>query len=191
MIPARPFLMIRHGESEANVQQIFSGHVDVALTALGREQAQAAGKLIAALPDKWQPRRIVHSHLSRARDTATLINVSLGGLPMSETPDIAEQNFGDWEGQSWEDIRPLLRAGHDPVKGESMPDFRNRVASALNQILSAHEDMPLIVCHGGVFRAFADIYRQEFTPVMNCHAYSFAPRDHDYPWEIACLTDKA
>lgn len=191
MIPARPFLMIRHGESEANVKQVFSGHVDVALTALGREQARAAGKLIAALPDAWQPKRIVHSHLSRARDTAALINDSLGGVPMSETPDIAEQNFGEWEGQSWDDVRPFLQAGHDPVNGESHRAFGERVRRAIHDAISAADDLPLIVCHGGVFRAFARLYGQEMTGVVNCVPYRFAPRNHDYPWEIACLTDSA
>lgn len=191
VLPAKPFLMIRHGESEANVRQVFSGQVDCALTDLGREQAHAAGKIIAALPDRHKPRRIIHSHLSRARDTAAIINEYLGGLQMSETPDLAEQNFGDWEGQNWEVVRPLLRSGQDPQNGETHEIFYNRVKRALKDVLLDAETLPLIVCHGGFFRAFAMIHNQEFTPVGNCAAYRFTPRDHAYPWEIACLTESA
>lgn len=191
MIPARKFLMIRHGQSEANLQEICSGHVDVALTDLGREQARTAGKLIAALPEGWQPKRIVHSHLSRARDTASLINESLGGLPMSETPDIAEQHFGDWEGQAWDYTRPRIHAGEDPENGETHLAFQTRVKRAIINTFSASEELPLIVCHGGVFRAFARLYGQEMFGVMNCRPYCFAPRIHDYPWEIAAITDSA
>lgn len=191
MIPARKFLMIRHGQSEANLREVCSGHIDVALTNLGREQARAAGKLIAGLPEGWRPKRIVHSHLSRARDTASLINESLGGLPMSETPDIAEQFFGDWENQPWALYRAKINESNDPEGGETMIQFQTRVKRALVTAFSESEDLPLVVCHGGVFRAFASLYGQEMFGVMNCRPYSFAPRTHDYPWDIAAITESA
>lgn len=191
MIPARPFLMIRHGQSEANLREICSGHIDVALTDLGREQARIAGKLIAGLPEDWRPRRIVHSHLARARDTAALINESLGGLPMSETPDIAEQFFGAWENQPWALYRDLINQSRDPEGGESMEAFQKRVKRALAAAFLESEDLPLIVCHGGVFRAFAGLYGQAMTGVVNCMPYRFAPRMHDYPWDIAAITESA
>ncbi len=187
MITARPFLMIRHGQSEANLNEIVSGHIDVALTELGREQARAAGKIIAALPEDQKPRRIVHSHLSRARDTASLINESLGGLPMRETSDIAEQFFGIWENKSWEHTRPQIYAGIDPEGGETHDAFRQRVRTALNAIFAESEELPLVVCHGGVFRAFAGLYGEEMLGIRNCAPYRFTPRQHAYPWEISAL----
>ena len=191
MIPARPFLMIRHGQSEANLAEICSGHIDVALTDLGREQARAAGKIIAALPDAWKPRRIVHSHLSRARDTASLINESLGSLPMVETPDIAEQFFGDWENQPWDLYRAKINDCLDPEGGETMQAFQNRVKRALNDAFAASGDLPLVVCHGGVFRAFGSLYGQSILGIRNCLPYRFTPVQNDYPWEIAALTESA
>ncbi len=191
MITPRPFLMIRHGQSEANLAEICSGHIDVALTELGRDQARSAGKIIAALPEELKPRRIVHSHLSRARDTANLINESLGNLPMSETPDIAEQFFGTWESQPWDLYRPQINACVDPEGGETMTAFQERVKRALNDIFTASEDMPLVVCHGGVFRAFASLYGQQMLGVKNCLPYRFTPVQDDYPWEIAAIVESA
>lgn len=191
MILPRPFLMIRHGQSEANLAELCSGHMDVALTALGRDQARTAGKIIAGLPEALRPRRIVHSHLQRARDTAALINESLGGLPISETPDIAEQYFGKWEGMPWQDAFPRLKNKEDPEGGETHLIFRERAKKAVQEIVGASEDMPLIVSHGGVFHAFTALYDQEIGPVMNCAPYRFSPRDHAYSWEIAAITASA
>lgn len=191
MIHPRPFLMVRHGQSEANVRRVYSGHIDVALTELGREQARTAARLFATLPDDYRPRRIVHSNLSRARDTAGFINAALGGLPMREVPDFAEQNFGEWEGQSVDLILPRMMAGEDPATGETRHAFRTRVRRALNETLMESADLPLIVCHGGVFHAFMELYQQKIDRVENCAAYRFSPRNHDYPWEIACITASA
>lgn len=190
MIHARPFLMARHGQSEANLKEIASGHIDAALTDLGRDQARAAGKLIAALPENLRPKRIIHSHLSRARHTAELINDSLGGLPMSETPDIAEQNFGIWEGQAWSVVGARIRANEKPDGGESWSDFQTRITRGINFVLKSSDDFPLVVCHGGVFHAFASLYNEDFDKIMNCGIYHFAPREHAYPWAVGCLSDQ-
>ena len=52
MIPAKEFYMIRHGESVANRDRYFSGNLDVALTDLGKQQAEAQlGERPAAVGD--------------------------------------------------------------------------------------------------------------------------------------------
>ena len=48
MITAKKFYMIRHGQSEANAAKVFSGTVDVALTDLGRAQAQTSETAVQA-----------------------------------------------------------------------------------------------------------------------------------------------
>jgi broad specificity phosphatase PhoE len=52
--------------------------------------------------------------------------------------------------------------------------FHERVRFTLNDILS-REGMPLIVCHGGVFRAFRAISSMNHEAVDNCALYSFNP----------------
>ncbi len=176
--------MIRHGQTEANKSMILSGHMDTQLTPLGREQAEMAQKTIELLDVK--PDIIIHSHLSRARDTANIINQNLQ-LPTIEDSDYAEIHFGDWEGlpftktcniqKSWENF------GTAP-NGESFEDFMGRIKRAKNRALALDAKKPLIVCHGGVFRALAKIYDHKISGVNNCHLHHFEPSQHNrvFPW---------
>jgi probable phosphoglycerate mutase len=183
MLPTTPFYIIRHGESEANLGQYASGHVDVALTPKGLEQARAAAKIVAALEQK--PTVIIHSHLQRARITAEIINEGLG-LPMHEHPEIAEQMYGDWEGVSWEQTRQPIRDGMDPPNGETHAAFHNRVKNAITSFVNKHEGPILIVCHGGVFRAIGALYGEKITGIENCSLHHFCPDETctPMPWAI-------
>lgn len=185
MIHAIPFYMIRHGESEANLGQFCSGHVDVALTETGLEQARTAAKVVAALDIK--PSMIIHSHLQRARITAQIINESLG-IQMIEDRDIAEQMYGDWEGVSWAETRQPLRDGIDPPNGETHAAFNKRVRMTISKHIGHYEKTApiMFVCHGGVFRAFGNLYQQQIHGVENCALHHFTPdaANEVFPWKI-------
>ncbi|MFA5591941.1 MAG: histidine phosphatase family protein [Micavibrio sp.] len=185
-IPFIPFYMIRHGESTANLQEIASGHMDVALTEKGQKQAEAARAVVESLEHK--PSVIIHSNLSRARDTARIINANLG-LPMYEDPSIAEQHYGEWEGQSWSITRQPTRDGVDPPGGEAHRDFQERVRGAISSFITTHPGPALIVCHGGVFRAFGALYQTRIFGIENCclHHFSPSPDTLPLPWNISKL----
>jgi broad specificity phosphatase PhoE len=186
-IIAKAFYMIRHGETEANKARIMAGSVDSPLTQLGRDQADQARQVIEQLAEK--PSVIIHSQLSRARDTARIINQNLG-LPMIEDPDYAEMHAGDWEGISYDDCHTMMRGWQDPPNGESFEAFFTRIKRAKNKALKETEGTPLIVCHGGVFRAFAKLYGLETWGVMNCHLHHFAPAPmvKHFPWTALSFT---
>lgn len=177
--------MIRHGQSEANVQERYAGTGwDAALTDLGRAQAQNTHPVFDRL--SIQPRAIVHSHLIRARDTARIINERLN-LPMSENPDVAEHDVGTWERQPWTVTRPQLNARIDPPEGETHDAFGQRVARGIAAALSGHDAPVLIVCHGGVFRGLGDMYGMRFHGVNNCVLYEFIPGKDavsPFPWRV-------
>lgn len=184
MLPATPFYIIRHGESEANLGEYASGHVDVALTEKGWDQARAAAKTVAALALK--PTIIIHSHLQRARNTATVINEGLG-LPMIEDPLIAEQMYGDWEGVSWSVTRQPIRDGMDPPNGETHAAFQNRVKDTITRHVTEQQGQRvLFVCHGGVFRAIGALYNAPMTGIKNCSLHAFHPDSTNdaFPWKI-------
>lgn len=181
-IIAKAFYMIRHGETEANKARIMAGSVNSPLTQLGRDQADQARQVIEQLAEK--PSVIIHSQLSRARDTARIINQNLG-LPMIEDSDYAEMHAGDWEGISYDDCHTMMRGWQDPPNGESFEAFFTRIKRAKNKALKETEGTPLIVCHGGVFRAFAKIYGLESWGVHNCQLHHFTPLPtrSPFPWK--------
>jgi broad specificity phosphatase PhoE len=184
MLPAKPFYMIRHGETEANAARVFAGQLDSLLTDKGREQAKLAQKSASSLVEK--PSVVIHSNLSRARDTAAIINEALG-LFMHEEANIAERDVGDWENCSY-DIVGNSRCSHlNPPNGEHYNDFFARVKSGVTGILNSYDAPVLMVSHGGVFRALSGIYglRLSYT-TKNCHLYEFKPNPDKspFPWDV-------
>ncbi len=181
MIPLKPFYMIRHGESEANLQGIYSGQMDTPLTQKGRDQAAAAEKILTALGNL--PDIVIHSDLSRARDTAHILNQNLG-LEMIEIADLGEHHFGAWQGQNAHERNPIWD-GVNPPDGETIIDFNARVARGFTTALSHSAQRPLIVCHGGIFRGFCANYDAVLHGVKNCELYAFTPRaEQSFPWLI-------
>ncbi|PCJ02883.1 MAG: hypothetical protein COB14_01320 [Alphaproteobacteria bacterium] len=184
MLPAKHFYMIRHGETEANKAEIMAGSMDSPLTEKGRAQAKVVQSIVKALDIK--PKVIVHSHLSRARDTAMIINEGIN-VPLYEDKDVAELHAGDWEGVSYDECRELLKGWATPPNGESFAQFCKRLQRGKTHNLNKHDTPILIVCHGGVFRGLGGIYNLR-TPAIfkNCHLYEFkpAPNDKHFPWEV-------
>lgn len=184
MILARPFYMIRHGETEANAARIMAGSTDSPLTPRGREQAKAAARIVAAATP--QPVVIIHSNLSRARDTAKIINTHMN-VPLHEDPDLAEIHAGQWEGKPFDQCGALLKDWEDPPDGENFETFAHRIRRGKNTALGRTTSPVLIVSHGGVFRAFGKIYGLDVPGLfINCHLYEFEPflTCSDFPWRI-------
>ncbi len=182
-IPVKHFYMLRHGETEANAAKIMAGSLDSPLTKKGREQAQALHLIVKSLDKK--PDRIIHSALSRARDTALIINETLN-LPMHENPDYAEMDAGDWEGVPYNQCQSLLKSWINPPGGEAYEAFLNRIKMAKTKALKGDEP-PLIVSHGGVFRAFFKLYNIHNEGVQNCKLYEFIPKKQareSFPWDV-------
>lgn len=192
MIINKAFYMIRHGETEANAAKIMAGSLDSPLTARGRDQAAAARVILENIPIK--PSVIVHSQLSRARETAEIMNENLR-LPLVEDADLAEMHAGDWEGAPYDLCRSMLDGWHDPPGGETFKTFLARVKSAKNRALSAHQadNAVLFVCHGGVFRAFAKLYERDIWGVRNCELHKFtpAPERKPFPWDAKLYVNES
>lgn len=162
---ALPFYFLRHGETEANASRIVSGSLDVDLTPLGREQAQAAALALASTPIT----AIYSSPLRRARETAEPVAQALR-LPVTIIPELAERSRGELEGKPSDTrIRGAL-----PQGSESFEDFTRRVLQGLSQVDSG---APLLVAHLGVFRALCHTLEIVHTegPVANALPLRFVP----------------
>lgn len=149
-------LLIRHGETDWNVQHRFQGQIDVPLNARGLEQAQRlADRLAGERLDAFYA-----SSLARAWQTAEPAAHRLG-LSLHAAPALREQAFGVLEGMSLEEILVRNRAEweawrmHDadyalPGGGESARGFHARVVAGLRALVAQHpEGRIAIVTHGG------------------------------------------
>ena len=183
-LPLKHFYMIRHGQTEANAAQVMAGSMDSPLTALGIEQAHRAKAVVEALQIK--PQAIIHSQLSRARDTATIINESLN-LPIYEDKDLAELHAGELEGAPYSKCEELFKSWPRILNGEEPERFFERVKQGKSRALEQFNAPVLIVCHGGVMRAFGALYDVHVPGRFeNAHLYEFMPKQHQtpLPWEI-------
>jgi 2,3-bisphosphoglycerate-dependent phosphoglycerate mutase len=159
-------VLVRHGESEWNKLNLFTGWKDVDLSEKGVEEARKAGRLLKA--------RGLHfdvaftSDLKRAQRTLTLILEELGqvGLETYQDQRLNERDYGDLSGLNKDDARKrwgeeqvhIWRRSFDvpPPGGESLKDTAARVLPYYEtQIwpqLCAGKNV-LVAAHGNSLRA--------------------------------------
>ncbi|MBW3575017.1 MAG: histidine phosphatase family protein [Actinobacteria bacterium] len=157
MIAATRLLLVRHGESQAQVTRVVGGATGcTGLSDLGRRQ-------VAALAGRWSASdvgadRLLSSTLPRALETAELLAPALGGLSVEPDPDLCELQPGECDGQNWDDYQERygvdMRADpYAPLSpgGESVAEFLVRVGRALHRIAVDHAGSTVVIaCHGGV-----------------------------------------
>ena len=147
-------LVIRHGESEADILDVHEGRADFELTQKGHRQAAAMAKYVAG---NFQLIRIYSSTLKRAAQTAKHLSDETGTAVEYE-PDLMEFNNGLLAGLSREEADRL----YPPVENlpvdqavygqESKVAFRGRAVKVLQRVLSENgsESVIAIVTHGGM-----------------------------------------
>jgi 2,3-bisphosphoglycerate-dependent phosphoglycerate mutase len=167
--------VVRHGQSAGNVARQRAdegGHsvidipqrdMDVPLSELGHQQAQAVGHWFAALPEAERPEVMMSSPYVRARQTAQAI-CEAGGVAGWAKPPILderlrEREFGIFDRLTTSGIREkypeqaehrslLGKFYHRPPGGESWADVILRLRGALDTVSLHHADeRVLIVCH--------------------------------------------
>lgn len=126
----------------------------------------AFGALAAMLPEDavW-----LTSHLGRTTETAAAIcDAGLDGPEPVVEPDFAEQDFGDWQQKSWDDLHQDASleykafwdnpGHHAPPGGESFADLLARVGAAIERHTVTYAGRDIIsVSHGGVIRAAVSV----------------------------------
>ena len=207
--------LVRHGQSQGNVARDIADEagaheidiqmrdVDVPLSALGIEQAKAAGRWFAALPANEGPEIILSSPYVRARQTAGIIcdqGALSGGKARTMIDErLREREFGIFDRLTTAGIRHRFpeeaahrrRLGkfyHRPPGGESWADVILRLRSILNTInLHYCDKRVLVVCHQVVVLCFRYILEEleeaqildidKQSEVLNCGiaAYEFEP----------------
>ena len=163
------FIIIRHGESVANLSKIYAGHTDFELSDKGRTQAKSAADYFK----DESISAIYSSDLKRAYGTA-LPHAELHSLPVIPTQDLREVNIGEWEGVPLDEVKlrwpyefdyewKQLYGSMTPPGGEPVYDAGKRMYTKLIEIANKEDGKVLIVSHGGVIRALW-CYAQDVEP---------------------------
>jgi broad specificity phosphatase PhoE len=139
-------VLLRHGATEWSLSGQHTGRTDIPLLDLGREQARAAGELLAEMTFA----QVLTSPLQRARETC-----GLAGFDGEPEPDLLEWDYGSYEGLTSAEIREE-RPGWDlwfdgVVDGEGAADVGRRVDRVVERARLAQGDT-LCVAHGHVLR---------------------------------------
>ncbi|GAB3690100.1 bifunctional RNase H/acid phosphatase [Corynebacterium nasicanis] len=154
------FVLLRHGQTAMSAAKQYSGHSDPELTDLGHEQARAAAR---ALRERGDIDVIVSSPLTRCRQTAAAVAEELG-LEVEIIDTLIEQDFGAWEGKTFEEAHALNPQQHDewladpsiaPPGGESLQKLHSRIRNTRRELQQRYEGQTvLVVSHVSPIKSF-------------------------------------
>ncbi|MBX9739469.1 MAG: 2,3-bisphosphoglycerate-dependent phosphoglycerate mutase [Beijerinckiaceae bacterium] len=161
----RLLVLVRHGQSDWNLKNLFTGWKDPDLTPVGIEEAKSAGRSLAKLGVGFE---IAYtSALVRAQNTTQLVLGELGQTPtLIKDAALNERDYGDLSGLNkaeaavkWGEEQVMIwRRSYDipPPGGESLKDTLARVLPYYCQnILPGvlRGERTLVVAHGNSLRA--------------------------------------
>jgi 2,3-bisphosphoglycerate-dependent phosphoglycerate mutase len=185
-------IIVRHGQSAWNLENRFTGEVDIDLTPLGEEEAKKAGQLL-------KPHHIDEaftSVLKRAIHSLDIILKETGNehLPVVRSAALNERNYGDLQGLNKAETEK--RYGHDqvltwrrsyavaPPNGESLKNTYDRVIpyyqKEIEPQLRAGKNI-LIVAHGNSLRALM-MFLENISPeeIVNLNLATGVPRVYEF-----------
>jgi 2,3-bisphosphoglycerate-dependent phosphoglycerate mutase len=195
------FIVVRHGETQWNVESRIQGQGDSPLTAAGRAQAEAIAARLAA--ERFDV--LVASDLGRAMQTAEAIARRCGHSILADAR-LRERDFGAGEGmtyeeidRAWPDVFTRSRESDPDAAvpgGETRRQFHERVRDAFAALAREHAGKRVaVVAHGGVlatlYRLIHDIPlgKPHAIPIANA-AYNAVAFDAD-AWAIEAWDDVA
>ena len=151
-------VIMRHGQTDYNVENRYTGTTDIPINATGRAQAKAAG----CAP---QVQLAYVSPLQRARQTA---RICFPNADLRIVPGLSEMDFGDFQGANtaelanneafrvWHESKWALCAPHGQSRGEHQRIVLAAVDAIVREREAAKAPYALIVAHGGVIMAVCD-----------------------------------
>lgn len=157
-------ILLRHGESQWNLENRFTGWVDVPLSPRGIQEAQDAGVKLKGFTFD----RAFTSVLSRANETLRLVLEAVGqtGIPIEKDKALNERMYGDLQGlnkaetaQKYGEAQvKIWRRSYDvkPPGGESLKDTAERVLPYFETKIKPYlfkGETILIAAHGNSLRA--------------------------------------
>jgi len=148
-------LVIRHGETRANIENRYSGHADSPLTHVGLRRAEELAERVAIIG----PEIIFRSDLPRVMATVAPL-IRRTGLPVRIDTRLRELDFGRIEGLTYTEAMDLFKADMQdwydelehraPPGGETLAGMRARVDAFLADLVEQPFETVALYTHGGV-----------------------------------------
>lgn len=154
------WFIVRHGETDWNVEGRAQGHSNTPLNDTGRLQAKRIGDRLTSIRFD----AAYASDLPRVVETASAI-LKYHDTSLQTVTELREKDYGAWEGKTYaqieaEDPESFARLFEDnitfaPPGGESDSNLIDRVRLAVERLKQAHQndENVLVVSHGGTIRA--------------------------------------
>jgi broad specificity phosphatase PhoE len=181
-LPLTPFYFIRHGETDWNQRNIIMGSIDIPLNEVGLKQAQEAAEILKE--ESFDI--IISSPRIRARQTAEIIAKKAHRQILLEQ-DLAERIWGEAEGKPVDPTKSSFDDKDTPPGAETFSAFQRRVMEAVSSLLLIGK-LPLIVSHGGVFKALTHSFGYESLSSANCTPFLFRPPEEaEHSWVVCSL----
>jgi len=196
----RRLILLRHGQTDYNIDGRMQGHIDSNLTAEGHDQAAAAAPVLAELA----PDRVISSDLRRAVDTAEVVAAACG-LPVKFDARLRETHLGHWQGRTVAEIDrdypgAIAAWRSDPAwappGGESRIAVVTRSRPVVDELeaefADARSETALLVAHGGMIAGLVTGLMDlppstwpSFGGLGNCRWAVLARRDDHPRWRLA------
>jgi 2,3-bisphosphoglycerate-dependent phosphoglycerate mutase len=186
-------VLIRHGQSQWNLENRFTGWVDVPLTELGREEAHRAGQKLRETGIKFA--FAFTSELVRAQETLSIVLEEIGAvdLPVERDQALNERHYGDLQGLDKAETAKkfgdeqvhIWRRSYDiaPPGGESLKDTAARTlpyfaARVAPQLQAGHN--VIVAAHGNSLRSIVmDLERLTRDQVLELNIATGVPLVYD------------
>jgi len=196
----RRVILLRHGQTDYNVDGRMQGHLDSNLTAEGHDQAAAAAPVLAELA----PDRVISSDLRRAVDTAEVVAAACG-LPVKFDARLRETHLGHWQGRTVAEIDrdypgAIAEWRSDPAWAPPGGESRIAVVARSRPVVDeleaefadARSETVLLVAHGGMIAGLVTGLMElphstwpSFGGLGNCRWAVLARRDDHPRWRLA------
>jgi len=145
-------MLIRHGDTDWNVEEIFRGRVDVELNAAGVRQAQLLARFLEGVPME----AVYSSPLKRAFRTAEIV-AAPHGLDVIAKQELVDFHFGAWQGMSHDAVRDEFKALYyewlkNPHRvrilgGETLDEVKRRAGRLINEVIATNAGTVALVSH--------------------------------------------
>lgn len=195
-------VLVRHGQSQWNLENRFTGWIDVPLSENGIKEAENAAQKLS----NYKFDVAFTSALQRAQQTLNIIldKIHQKNIPIHSNQALNERMYGDLQGMNKDEARQkfgeeqvkIWRRSYDvpPPNGESLKDTANRVIPYFEQnilpLIKQNKNI-LIVAHGNSLRALI-MHLEKMTPeqILNFELGTAIPRVYELDSNLNILSVK-